>query len=70
MKITRKVFASVVTLLAACLVHAADMKPVNRVISITNVETDDATGFASWITKRNDVVKTKLGIDTYTIVPQ
>ena len=65
MKIASKVFASIVTLLAACLVHAADMKPVNRVISITDIETDDATGYASWITKRNDVVKAKLGIDSY-----
>lgn len=65
MKITRKVFASLLTLLVACSVQAADMKPVARVISITEVETDDATGYAAWVAKANDVVKTKLGIDTY-----
>lgn len=62
MKITRKVFASLVTLLAACLVHAA---PVNRVISITDVETDDATGYAAWVSKANEIIKAKTGIDTY-----
>ena len=40
MKITIKVFASLVTLFAACLVHAADSKPIARVISVQDVETD------------------------------
>ncbi len=65
MKTTLKVFASALTLLVACLVQAADSKPVARVISITDIETDDASGYAAWITKYNEVVKAKLGIDTY-----
>lgn len=59
------VLASLSTLLAACLVHAADMKPVARVIAITEVETDDATGYAAWLSQANDVIKAKLGLDTY-----
>jgi uncharacterized protein (UPF0333 family) len=65
MKTTPKVFAFIGTLLAACLAHAADTKPIARVIAITEVETDDATGYASWVAKANEIVKTKLGIDTY-----
>ena len=65
MKTTHKVFASVLTLLAACCLHAADSKPIARVISITDVETDDPSGYAAWITRVNEVAKAKLGIDTY-----
>lgn len=62
MKTTRKVFASLVTLFAACLVHAA---PVARVLAISDVETDDATGYAAWLSQTNAIIKAKLGIDTY-----
>ena len=65
MKSTLKVFASALTLLVACLVQAADSKPVDRVISITDIETDDPSGYATWVAKYNEVVKAKLGIDTY-----
>ncbi len=65
MKITRKVLASVVTLLVACLVQAADPKPVARVIAITDIETDDPTGYAAWLSQANDIIKAKLGIDTF-----
>jgi hypothetical protein len=65
MKITRNVLASFVALLAACLVHAADMKPVTRVIAITDIETDDATGYAAWLSQANDIIKAKLGVDTF-----
>src|SRR4051812_50170875 len=65
MTTTRKVFASLLTLLAVCFVQAADSKPIARVTTITDVETDDPTAFASWIDKRNEIVKAKLGIDTY-----
>lgn len=65
MKITPKVFASVVTLLAACALHAADSKPIARVIAIQDVETDDASGYATWLARINDLVKTKLGVDGY-----
>jgi len=65
MNITRKVLASLVALLAACLVHAADSKPVARVIAITDIQTDDATGYAEWVSKANELVKAKLGLDTY-----
>ncbi len=65
MKPTIKVLASLMTLLVACLAHAADSKPVARVIAITEVETDDATGYAAWLSQANDIIKAKLGIDTY-----
>jgi hypothetical protein len=65
MKLTRKVLASIVTLLVACLVHAADINPVARVIAITDVETNDPTGYAAWLSQANDIIKAKLGIDTY-----
>ena len=65
MKIHRMLFASIMTLLVACLVHAADSKPIARVTSITDIQTDDASSYASWIDKANEIVKAKLGIDTY-----
>ncbi len=65
MKIVRMLLASCATLLAACLVHAADTKPIARVIAITDVETDDPTGYAAWLSQANDIIKAKLGIDTY-----
>ena len=65
MKIARKVLASLMTLLAVCVAQAADSKPIARVIAISEIETDDASGYASWVSKTNEVVKAKLGIDTY-----
>lgn len=65
MRHTIKVLASLLTLLVACLAHAADSKPVTRVIAITEVETDDPTGYAAWLSQANEVIKAKLGIDTY-----
>ena len=67
MKLTRKVLASIVALFAACLVHAA---PVARVISITDVETDDPSGYATWVGKANDLIKAKTGVDTFFHVYQ
>lgn len=68
MKTTRKVWASIATLLAACLVHAADPKPIARVISIVDVETDDPSGYATWISQYNQVAKAKFGVDQYVRV--
>ena len=65
MKFIRLIVASVLTLCVACLVQAADSKPVARVISIQDVTTDDASGYAAWVSKANEVAKAKLGIDTY-----
>jgi len=65
MKSSHKVIASVMALLAACFLQAADSKPVARVISIQDVITDDAPGYAAWITKVNEIAKAKLGVDTY-----
>src|SRR5205823_4455988 len=48
-----------------CLVHAADMKPIARVIAVTDVETDDPSGYVTWIAQYNSVAKAKLGIDNY-----
>jgi hypothetical protein len=68
MKTTRKVWASFVALCAACLLHAADMKPVSRVIAISEIETEDATSYATWIAQYNAVVKAKFGVDNYVRV--
>jgi len=65
MKSTPKVIASVMALLAACFLQAAESKTVARVISIQDIITDDASGYATWITKANEIAKAKLGIDTY-----
>ena len=65
MKIARQVFASLVALVAVCLVQAADSKAVARVMAITDIETDDAVGYAAWQSQANAIIKAKLGIDTY-----
>lgn len=70
MKIIRPVLASLATLLAACLVHAADMKPIARVMSVGEIETDDPSGYATWIAKTNEIAKAKLGVDDYIRVFQ
>ena len=64
MKLAPKMFASILTLLAAGLVQSADTK-VNRVISIQDVETADANAYAAIVATSNAVAKAKLGIDTY-----
>jgi hypothetical protein len=65
MKLAQKMFASILTLLAVGLVHAADTKAVNRVIAIQDIETDDPSGYATWVATTNAVAKAKLGLDTY-----
>lgn len=65
MKTTRKVWASLATLLAVCLLHAADSKPIARVISLLEIETDDPSGYARLMTEYNQAAKAKLGIDNY-----
>src|SRR3954470_15416001 len=59
MKNIRQVCASVVTLLAACLLHAADSKPIARFTAISDIETDDASGYATWVAKYNEVAKAR-----------
>jgi hypothetical protein len=70
MNTVRKLLASIATLLAACLVHAADSKPASRVMTTLDIETDDPTGYATWIAQYNEVAKAKLGIDPYLRVYQ
>jgi hypothetical protein len=70
MNTTRKVWASVVALFAACLLPAADSKPIARVISVLEIETDDASGYATWIAEYNQIAKAKLGVDSYLRVYQ
>src|SRR5258708_4724270 len=65
MKIAHKVLASLMTFLAVCIAQAADSKPIARVIAISEIETGDASGYASWVSKTNEIIKAKLGIDTY-----
>ena len=70
MKSTEKVIASLATLLAACALHAADPKPIARVMTTLDIETDDPTGYATWIAQYNAVAKAKLGLDPYLRVYQ
>lgn len=70
MKIAWKVLASVMTLLAACLVHAADTKPASLMMALSDIETDDPGGYATWIANNNAVAKEKLGVDAYMRVYQ
>lgn len=70
MKTPRLLLASIVTLFAACLAHAADSKPVARVMSLVEIETDDPSGYATWLAKTNAIAKAKLGIDNYLRVYQ
>ena len=70
MKYTIKVLASVVTLLAACFAQAADTKPIARVISVVEIETEDPSGYATWLAKTNEVAKAKLGVDNYLRIYQ
>ena len=67
MKINLKLFASLVTLFAACLVHAAATAPAPGlpVLSVQQVATDDSTGYATWCAKTNEIAKAKLGIEGY-----
>lgn len=65
-----KVIASLVTLFAGGLLFAADSKPIARVMVVTDVETEDPTGYAMWVDKINAVAKTKLGADGYVHIYQ
>jgi hypothetical protein len=59
-----KLFASLLTLTAGAVLQAApDAKPALPAISIQEVKADDATTYAMWIARNNEVIKTKLGID-------
>lgn len=68
MKLAPRLLASLVALLAVSLVHAAETKTVARVISITEIETADATAYANLIAAVNVEAKAKLGVDNYTRV--
>jgi len=70
MKNSAKVWALIVTLIAACLVHAAAPNPVSRVMTIIDIETDDPTGYATWIAQYNAIAKAKVGVDNYLRVYQ
>lgn len=61
MKILRPLLASLVTLIAACLAPAAAPKPIARVMSILDVETDDPTGYATWLKEYNEIAKARTG---------
>lgn len=65
MNTMRTLLASALTLIAGCLLQAADSKPIARVIAVQEIETDDPSGYASWVAKSNEATKAKLGIDTY-----
>lgn len=63
--VRRLLVASALTLLAPGALPAADSKPINRVISIQDVETDDPTGYAIWIARNNEIAKARLGLETF-----
>lgn len=65
MKTIRLLFASLATLLAVCATHAADTKPVPFVMTVLDIDTEDASGYATWIAAYNAVAKAKLGVDRY-----
>lgn len=64
MKTSRQILASLVALFAVCFLHAADSKPVARVMTLLDIETEDASGYATWIKEYNEVAKAKTGVDT------
>ena len=64
MKTSRQILASLVALFAVCCLHAADSKPIARVMTLLEVETEDASGYAAWIKEYNEVAKAKTGVDT------
>lgn len=51
-------------------VFAANAAPVNRVIAIMDVETDDPSGYAHWIGEGNKIAKEKIGVSMYQEVFQ
>lgn len=61
MKTSRLLLASLLTLLATGLRAAAP----SVVISVQEVHTADPTAYTTWLSKTNEVAKTKLGIDRY-----
>jgi hypothetical protein len=72
MKLTPKLLASLVTLFAASLLHAAPASAggaaaskVHRVLSIQDVQTDDPAAYAATIATSNEMAKSKMGIDTF-----
>lgn len=58
---TLRLLASFATLFAACLTHAADSKPIARVMTVLDVETDDPTGYATWLKEYNAIAKARTG---------
>ncbi|MDP3068942.1 MAG: hypothetical protein Q8N18_01580 [Opitutaceae bacterium] len=63
MKTYRLIVASLVTLLAACCLPAADSKPIARVMTLLDVDTEDATGYAVWLKEYNEIAKAKTGTE-------
>ena len=66
MKPSCKVIAAALALFASSLLFAAE--PIKRVMAVTDVETDDPTGYAMWVGKINEASKAKLGPDVYVRV--
>ena len=61
MKTSRQILASLVALFAVCCLHAADSKPIARVMTVLDVETDDASGYATWLKEYNEIAKARTG---------
>lgn len=70
MKSHPRILASLATLLAAGLLSAAEPKLPARVMTTLDIETDDPSGYATWIAQYNEVAKAKLGLDPYLRVWQ
>jgi hypothetical protein len=61
-----KLLASLLTLATVGILQAApDAKPFMPVITIQQVEAKDATTYAMWIARNNEVAKAKLGAEHY-----
>jgi hypothetical protein len=66
---TVRLLASIATLSAVCLVHAADSKST-RVMSLLEVETKDPIAYAEAIKQQNEIAKSKFKVDNYIRVYQ
>jgi len=66
-----KLLASLLALVIGSSLQAAtETKPALPVISIQQVETEDATTYAMWIARNNEAAKAKLGVEKFYRVYQ
>lgn len=66
----RVVLGAMLIIASAFSSRAGDASPINRVLAVLEVESEDPSGYAHWIGEGNKVAKEKLGIDKYQQVLQ